>query len=148
MTKRSQIKQELDEVMAAHGERLNKADIVQFARENTDSVLHTQFEWDDSIAAEKHRLLQAGNIVRLHVTVLKQAPTKIRAFVSIAEDRVSGGGFRDIQSVLTTPELRAQLLMQAYADLASFRRKYAALEELSRVFAEIDAAAESTAAAG
>lgn len=56
------------------GEELEKieykdaATVLEVARKSKRSELHKCFEWDDSIAAEQHRLSQAGLILRALVT--------------------------------------------------------------------------------
>lgn len=54
---------ELERIRAAHDDKLNPRDIVEESRPN-DAVLHSFFEWDDAVAAEEHRVLQARRLSR------------------------------------------------------------------------------------
>ena len=52
------------------GETCTKEDIVNKARDES-TELHACFEWDDTVAAEKYRLRQAGDVVR-HLYLVRQ----------------------------------------------------------------------------
>jgi predicted TIM-barrel enzyme len=112
------------------------------AARNPASPLHTHFEWEDSEAAEKYRLLQAAVLIRqVRVTVLAPDGEKtatVRAFVSLPSDRLSHTGYRSIEAVLSSQPQRAELLAMAHAELVTFQRKYQVLSELADVFESID----------
>ena len=144
MTKRDAVKIELERIREANDGLLRATDIVAFARKNKKSALHEEFEWDNGKAAEKYRMQQARGIIRIHLTVLKAVPIKTRAYVSLAQDRqTAGGGYRAIEDALSDDEMRAQMLGDAIGHLSSWRRKYAALNELCQVFAAADEAIEN-----
>jgi len=116
---------------------LRPPDVVDFARENTDSALHSCFEWDDGEAAVQYRLWQARHLIRVHVCVLHDDVKPVRVFVSLKADREyddGEGGYRLLTSVLSDGELREQLLAEALAELQVFEQKYRALQELVPVF--------------
>ncbi len=75
-----------------------------------DSPLHKYFNWDDSQAAKAWRIHQARmlicSVTITHGDVHKQ---EIRAFVSLATDRLHGSGYRTIESVLSNDFMRQQL---------------------------------------
>lgn len=106
---------------------------VAWAREHNQSALHGALEWNDTIAAEAHRLQQVRQLIALHVVNEKG----IRAMVSLTIDRTGAGGYRDIESVLATPDLREVLLADALAELERMRAKYESLVELAKVWDEI-----------
>lgn len=97
--------------------------------------LHKQFEWDDSVAAEKHRLDQARNLIRVAVTVLEveNKTVKVRAYQSLSTDR-DKGGYRRTVDVMSDDQLRSILLADALAELRSFQARYSRLNELAGVF--------------
>lgn len=143
MTKRDKIESELNEIKEANGGIINPRSVVEFARENKRSALHSKFEWNNGKAAELYRLNQARAILRVYVVDSPDNVSKIRAFVSLPSDRNKDGGYRDIDSVMNDAERRAELLKQALREFAAFRRKYAILQEFAKVFAaadEVDAA--------
>lgn len=137
----SVIHAELERLCAAHGGVLHPEVVVEAAR-LTDSPLHGSFEWDDSQAAHRYRLWQARSLIRVVVTfepISKDEDVKIRAFVSLSQDRLPGGpGYRLTRSVMADDGQRAQLLSDARAEMATFRAKYRALAELAAVLQAMD----------
>jgi hypothetical protein len=99
------------------------ATVLDVARKSKRSELHKCFEWDDSIAAEQHRLSQAGLILRALVTteeVEDEGETKtvqIRALESVRfepvdEDDTSNRRMTYIptREALSVPALREQIM--------------------------------------
>ncbi|MDL2253750.1 hypothetical protein LJC49_06730 [Ruminococcaceae bacterium OttesenSCG-928-I18] len=113
---------------------LTPCNIVAESRDEA-SVLHDCFEWDDPIAADKYREVQAGAILRNIVTVevdgVKQ-PKPIRAFVNIESD------FKPISVIIKTPKYHNEMMQNALQELHSFQEKYQNLTQLSGVFQEIE----------
>lgn len=131
--------QELARIHAENGGVLRPRDIVEEARP-AGSPLHEYFEWDDGEAAEKWRLHQARNLVRVIVEMLPyNAPRyEVRAYVSLAPDRaVKNGGYHVMAEVLGSPDGRAQLLADALTELNRIKVKYFQLSELAAIFAAI-----------
>lgn len=122
---------------------LKPEDVLTKAKDPT-SALHKRFTWDDTEAALQWRLSQAQDLImRVKVEVIPapgREPVRVRAFVSIDEDRVSGGGYRSIEKVMSDAGLRAAVLRTALAELEAMQRRYQHLEELSGVFAAVDVA--------
>ena len=146
-----EISAELQQIYNNNNGMLDPRKVVDFAKDPT-TALHSRFEWDDSIAAEKYRLAQARQIIRLEVVIIKQKQqgtielavdnqrsdndgVKARKWVSLEPDRfgVEDKGYRKLSEVLKKPILRAQLLYQAKKDMEIFMQKYAILEELDGV---------------
>lgn len=97
-----------------------------------DAPLHGEFEWSDSIAAEKYREDQARGIIR-HLAIKVEERAPVRSFFKL---EVSGASnYASIETIMKKPDLRAALLEQARADMRSFQSKYQELSELSDVFA-------------
>ena len=143
-TKDAIIVRELKRIARKHGGVLDPAVVVESARPET-SPLHDQFQWDDSAAAHAYRLWQARMLIRVRVSVLAEDTDPVRVFVSLRDDRVQGrepgeGGYRVTEAVLKDPAMRARMLREALADIASWKRKYSALKELAGIFAAIDRA--------
>ncbi len=120
---------------------LTPSNVLERAR-STNSSLHDHFEWDDSIAAEQHRLSQAGELIRSIVVDVSRSnvepPKPTRAFVSV--ERQGERSYVGIQRAMSDAELRKQVLARAWAELLSIRARYADLEELASVFAAMDKA--------
>lgn len=113
--------------------QLEPADIVDESRPAT-APLHTCFEWDDEVAAEKYREVQAGNLIR-SITVVHETPThepvEVRAFVKPLET------YAPIDVVVNSEEQMDALLKSALSELKSFEKKYATLSKLGPIFEEI-----------
>lgn len=131
---------ELARIERAEGE-LTPTSVLDRAR-SANSALHEHFEWDDSKAAEQHRLGQAGELIRsitVDVTHSNIEPAKtVRAFVSV--ERGGERSYMDVNRAMSDDALRKQVLERAWAELAAFRKRYADLKELAGVFAAMDRA--------
>lgn len=102
------------------------------------SVLHPAFEWDDSIAAEKHREAQARHLIgAIVVKVAHQGePVMKRAFVSVEKPEV-GPGYESRHRVLGEKELRDQVIRQGWTDLGVWLDRYSEFPEFGAVVAAI-----------
>jgi len=104
---------------------------------NPKSPLHRFFDWNDSTAAEKHRLEQARGLIQ-SVKIRIQAdpdsaPRIVRAFVRISDSK-NRSSYKPMLDVLSKKEWRAQLLSDAFEEMEIFERKYRELTELVEVF--------------
>ena len=125
---------ELERIARQHGGRLMPEAVVEAAR-NSRSILHSFFDWDNTEAAEKWRVHQARNLIRVTVTYIgENDDTPMRVFVSLHSDRQSKRGYQSTVNVLSDEDMRAELLEDALAELRAFREKYVALKELVAVF--------------
>lgn len=122
------------------GNQFTTKDIVDKARDK-NTQLHKLFEWNNKIAGEKYRAIQAGDIIRNLVVVKVNTEsgtsekTNIRVFVS---DNRRNGGYKPITVVLRQQDEYERLLEQAYKELQAFKDKYENLSELSEIFDLID----------
>ena len=137
----------VDELNAlAATEPLTPARVLERASD-ASSALHPMFTWDDEEAGHAHRLSEARQIIRsVRVTILPQpgaVPIRVRAFVSLADDRIVGGGYRPVVQVMSDPAQRAALLQTALCELGALQRRYAHLSELAQVFAALDTVART-----
>lgn len=112
-----------------------------------DSAIHSCYEWDDGIAAEKYRLSQSGDLIRNLVRVAVADDGKdmktYRAFVNISKaDSFETGNFVDTEKALSNEETRKIVLKKALDELTAFQNKYETFEELSNVFSAINSLRE------
>lgn len=133
------VRKELADITKRGGGILNPESVVEFARDAT-TALHSMFDWDDSEAAEKWRVHQARNLIRVQVTYEPRADQEMQVYVSLPQDRDSEGGYRRMVDVLSSEDRRKQLLGMALAELESFKKKYHQLTELAGVFKALDSA--------
>jgi hypothetical protein len=129
---RAEVKKELERIRQEHGGILHPRIVVNTASD-PDNVLHECFCWDDTKAADSYRMIQARNLIRVCVEYVEHVQVPVRAYVSLAPDRIDGG-YRALTDVLTNESLKEQLLYQAKQDMRIFESKYAQLSELSSVF--------------
>lgn len=119
------------EVCAELEERgeLSAENLVEISRPE-DAPLHDEFEWDDSIAAEKYRNAQAGAVIR-HLTVSVESKAPTRAYFHI---EVKQPCYESVHAIIQNEDKYAALLKQALRELEAFQRKYNTLTELKPVF--------------
>jgi hypothetical protein len=128
---------ELKRIQSANRQGLLLPAEVELAARPIESVLHDQFQWDDTKAAYEFRLAQARALIQVAVTVIgDEHPVQTRVFVSLKSDRVDGG-YRQIVDVIQDDGQRAELLQNALDDFNRVKEKYEHLLELTEIFAAI-----------
>lgn len=134
------IAQELTALYERDGKVLPEA-VVDAARP-LDSPLHHRFEWDDSIAAEAHRLAQARQLIRQVkiqvVTDPDEPPVYTRAFVHIPDEKPDSiadgelaqeGAYYPHDVVAASPILSRIALREMDRRWRDLRRKYEAHQQ-------------------
>lgn len=137
--KREQYLKELQIIAEQNNGILRAEDVVAFAK-NPQTVLHSYFDWDDTIAAHKWRLQQARQLIRVMVTVLpSNNNVKYRIFVSMKDDRYNknGGGYRPITVVLSQETMWAKYKDEIRQDMLIFIRRWEVLKEVEPVIREM-----------
>lgn len=108
-----------------------------------DSIMHDCFEWNDTEAAEKYRLLEAKNVINQLVKVVVEKDSEQsrgqRAYVNINPQRGFGskGDYISIERAMSEEETRKIVLKRALEELIAYKRKYQEFSELSKVFSTI-----------
>lgn len=101
-----------------------------------NTELHKCFEWNDGIAAEKYRLIQARKIILNLVIVQKdKEQPPLRTFHITTEK----GVYQPATFFMKQEDEYASLLKRALSELEAFKRKYRTLSELEEVFNAIEA---------
>ena len=104
---------------------------------NPNNPLHDHFEWDDTEAARKFRLVQAARIIRSVRVVVHRGehkpPIRVRAFVAEKEifatlpnDRrpaEEGSYYRPVEEVILNDELRKAWLATLARDWHALKRR-------------------------
>lgn len=128
------IKAELLAIQQASKDRmLHAANIVAWARRNTKSSLHRQFEWNNTKAANEFRLWQARRLVQIHIVTAEGGPQ----VVSLSFDRTKGGGYRSIGDVISSKKLSEIMLNDALAELNRVQARFHQVRELTSVWTEV-----------
>ena len=110
--------------------------VLNLARDEK-TELHKCFEFDDAIAGEKYRLIQARDIIRHFVikhTNEKGEEQNIRTFQITTETN----RYESTIVILKNPDEYAALLSRAKDELRNVKRRYKTLSELEEVFEAID----------
>ncbi len=145
----------LEDIAASHGGYLRPASVVDAARDPSNP-LHSEFEWDDSLAADNYRIAQAGALIRrVKFTIVRPATeaakkitvSSVRQFQSRPSCRTEDGGYEQVTEIMSAPEKRDELIDQVLKELAAYRKRYAELVALSEVWVAIDEALETLAPA-
>lgn len=129
--------QKVAQEILAIGDDVTPEQILERARDE-GTELHKCFEWDDTVAAEKYRLRQAGDVVR-HLVIKRQDyepkdSPQLRFFYKTD----GSAGYKPTTIIYRNPDEYQLLLSRARAELHDFKRKYSMLTELEEILALID----------
>lgn len=133
----SDLRTQLTGIYKRHGE-LTPQIVVDEARPE-GAPLHDRFEWDDSIAGEKYRLIQAQQLIRVvrseYTTPGSDEKKFIRTFSSLHEASEDGTqqGYAPTEEILENPMTRKLLLRNMERDIAVLKRRYSHLTEFAEM---------------
>jgi len=140
----------LEAIREEKGEGFRPADVVEAARAKRHPF-HKEFEWNDAVAAQAHRLERAKYIIRsLEITVSSarkgrpESTVTLRKYTSLGTGVEDGkdSSYRETQEVLSDAELRKQVLLKIWRQLLNLKRQYEDYQEFTAVWAAVDAAQE------
>lgn len=114
--------------------KLTAEELVNVSRPE-DAPLHNEFEWDDAIAGENWRKQQARCLINSLVVIAPETNQEVRKFFNIVS---SDRKYESLETVMQSVDKRDALLRDAMRELSAFRKKYARLSELAKVFDAID----------
>ena len=109
---------------------LHVEDVHAWAKRNPRSALHKNIEWDVPKAAFQYQLWQVRRLISIHVVTDEGEPT----VVNLVIDRKKGGGYRDINDVLSSRSLSKAMLNDALQELERVQVKYQRVKELTSVW--------------
>lgn len=116
--------------------------VVNRAREKS-SPLHSYFDWNDTRAAEKYRLVQARGLIN-HLTVVINYDTGAvqKAFFNVSSGFKENKSFAyvNIERALTNKEYRRQVLQNAMAEILYWKTKYQEYSEFKGIVGAINKA--------
>jgi hypothetical protein len=129
------IRDELDALADEDG-LIHPQDVVEWARSHPDSELYQKFEWDLDKAAMAHWLYTARRLISVYVVYDN---THDRRTISLVSDRRSGGGYRDLDTVLESARMRYEAAQEAVAEIKRWRERVKQFTpELDELFDCID----------
>ncbi len=147
------VKQELLALETEEG-ILDPKSIVNKAR-SPKSAMHKMFEWDDTEAAERYRIIQAQNILRVFVVVnnIKREDGHVVEVPNRVYEKAPTG-YKQVVAIAQSPDEWAYLIGEARNDITEARNKLVRLEMLKnstaikRARASLDSAIASMKKAG
>lgn len=100
-----------------------------------NAPLHNEFEWNNGVAAEKYRLIQAQRIIQNVYIVYttdgeEREEKRERAYVSVPGGKTA---YVSLKSAMTNDEWKKHLLEDARQDAERFLAKYRRLQELADI---------------
>ena len=113
---------------------LKPQDVVESARSKS-SPIHSCFEWNNSVAAEKYRLAQASYLIR-SVSVRfdsKQGPAYLRCFVSLDRNN-DERRYEELEVAIKNPKSREEIVFQAWREYILWEAEYKFLSEFAAIF--------------
>jgi len=140
----------LEALLARNDGHISPRVLLDAARD-PDSPFHDHFEWDDEAAGEQYRLAQASQLLRRWKGVIMKidAESKVvtikttRRLQSPSGSREKGGAsYQPVESVLSDPAKREDMIRTVLKELTAYRRRYAELTALADVWRAIDDAVE------
>ena len=130
---------ELLNIKNKHG--LTAHNIVKIAK-NRKSPLHSLFEWNDTVAAEQHRLWQARVLVNEVKVVVDDVEYSAFENVNVFSDDDGLDGsereYKELSEIMSSKDLRRQVLQSALQTLNYWKQKYAEYNEFEPVVEAID----------
>ncbi len=114
--------------------------IVDLARSKT-SPIHRFFNWNDSEAAERYRILQAQSMVRCLVVEIDDR--EVRKYVSpVVVSHGKPKQYCEIERAMADEDIWNQVLARALQDANSWKLRYQNLKELEPIHTEIEKASK------
>lgn len=133
----SDLRSVLTGIYQKHGE-LTEQLIVDEARPKT-APLHHRFEWDNKLAGEAYRRVQAGELIRsvkIRFDVAGERKS-VRGFISSHEaGDAQRGGYRPTEEVVEDDLALKLLLRELERAIADLKRKYGHLNEFADLLRE------------
>lgn len=121
---------ELQSVRDQHG-ALTPELVVDTARD-PHHPLHSRFEWDDRIAGEKHRIEQAGQLLRVvKLPPDPSRPTDLRAFVAVKGKDTHRADYIPTGEAMQDGLLRQIVLRDMEREWRSMQRRYDHMAEFA-----------------
>lgn len=106
-------------------EQLTNKNVLDYAENNIDSELHKCFEWDNNIASEKYRLIQATRIISSISFVVQEEPIKKqKVYYSIKTEDKDVRKFKNIKTILENDEEYLALCNKAKQELEKCKDNY------------------------
>ncbi len=112
---------------------LTPALVVETARD-PEHPLHSRFEWDDSVAAEKWRLEQASQLLRVvKLPADPSRPNDLRAFVAVKGKDSHRADYMPTEEALADEFARKLVLRDMEREWRLLKRRYEHMREFAQL---------------
>ena len=135
---------ELEDIKQDQGGVITPAAVVERAKDDTN-VLHDGFEWNNDVAADKHRLHEARNMIRSIHLIREDKPVEPGVpiyhnvvYSNSSEDSKQSKVYMSLTDIMADPIARDDLLKSAINEAIAYRKKYYLLSEISQISVAID----------
>lgn len=98
------------------------------------SPLHAAFEWDDTVAANKYRVVQARHLIKHIVVVVEDdngEKEEMPAFYNVVQADDGTRGYTSILTVQAEPDYQRQVIAAAIKQLAIWQKRYGQYNKLA-----------------
>jgi len=117
------------------GRGLEPADLLEHARP-ADSPLHHLFQWDDKIAAEKYRIIQANYLFRSVMVVHPQIAQEVHMLTHLHMHN-EPPAYYTLDQIRRDPLKYEQMVLQCVKELKAVLSKYRAVLGVAPIMAKI-----------
>jgi hypothetical protein len=104
--------------------------VLEWARQHTRSALHRAINWDPAYNVNAHLLHQVRSLITLHIRTIDRKP----GAVSLSIDRTAKGGYREVDEVMSSAQLRRVMLEDALHEVELLQQRFAELHELELIW--------------
>ena len=129
--------QRVEALRRVQGDSLTPLAVVDDARPG-DSPIHLLFEWDDSVAAEEWRIVQARhalNSIRIVVRRPGEVDRLVIANINLREE--GQHAYWSSSQVASTPELLDKAIQEALVYMRGWEARWKDIAELAPIFASL-----------
>ncbi|WP_287004605.1 MULTISPECIES: hypothetical protein [Gordonia] len=135
----SDLRTQLTSIYQEQGE-LTPQSVVDVAR-NGEHPLHSRFEWDNEVAGEAYRRVQAAELIRSVRITYKETPESgarsVRAFSSLNDSAdPTRKGYAPTEELVENELTRKILLRNLEREINSLKAKYGHLQEFADLMSE------------
>jgi hypothetical protein len=134
------IKAYLETIASAHGDRLTPNDVLEDAR-RPESPLHEYFEWDESKAAQAHRLDQARTLIRSVKIIVTTERRVVTAPYYVRDPDADGDdqGYVSVPKLMTNADIAREALVAEFARASALLQRARDLAAVLGLEGDVDA---------
>lgn len=133
-TLHEELARQLEEVRARQGELTPRAVLTDVKATGKRHPLYGRFEWNNGVAADRHRLDQAHKLitsVRVWFRDANDEERKVRKFVGVPRTNTPQPDYQPIEDVMLDPLKRRLVLMEAERAWKTLRDRYKHMDEFA-----------------